>query len=244
MKYRRSFPFSCFHLLLAAVLGVASAGTRAKVSPEEAEKLGTVLTPMGAIREGNADGTIPPFSGHILGAPDWVDYKGSGTHFPNPYPDEKPLFTITAENYTRYAENLTDGQIELFRKYPTFAMPVYPTKRDFRYNDKVYRNTKLNAVTTELVSGGNGVGKVFHGVPFPIPKNGVELIWNHQASPNYESTDGALDSLNPPTGRWTALRSFLMEPEVTSRAARSATSCSIPPPWGARSSTPSPTAPR
>lgn len=166
----------------------------AKVSPEEANKLGTVLTPMGAIKEGNKDGSIPAFSGKILGAPSWVDYKGSGTHFPDPYPGEKPLFTITAENYEKYKTNLTDGQIALFKKYPTFAMPIYPSKRDFRYSDKVYENTKLNAVETELVSEGNGTTRAFFGTPFPIPKSGLDLIWNHQASPNYGLTDGTLDT--------------------------------------------------
>jgi hypothetical protein len=166
----------------------------AKVSPEVANKLGTTLTHMGAIKEGNADGSIPPFSGHILGAPDWVDYKGSGTHFPDPYPGEKPLYTITSSNYMQYADKLTDGQKELFRKYSSFAMPVYETKRDFRYSDRVRENTKMNAMSTTLISEGNGVGEAFHGVPFPIPTNGLHLIWNHQGSPNYESTDGALDS--------------------------------------------------
>lgn len=180
-------------LLFASLL--ASHGAFAKVTQEEADKLGTALTPMGAVKEGNAAGTIPPFSGKILGAPDWVEYQGTGTHFPNPYPDEKPLFTITSQNIEQYKGNLTDGQLELFRKYPeTFKMPIYETKRDFRYSDRTRENTKMNAVRSELESGGNGVSDVFHGVPFPLPKNGLELIWNHQASPNYESTDGALDS--------------------------------------------------
>jgi len=178
--------------LIAVALSCSNAF--AKVSPEEAEKLGTTLTPMGAVKEANADGTIPEFSGTILGAPDWVDYQGTGTHFPDPYPDEKPLFTITSENYEQYKDKLTDGQLELFRKYSTFAMPIYETKRDFRYSDRTREHTKLNATRSELVSEGNGVDDVFHGVPFPIPQNGLELIWNHQASPNYESTDGSLDS--------------------------------------------------
>ncbi len=180
-------------LLLISTL-IFSSWVQAAVSPEEAAKLGTELTPMGAIKEGNADGTIPAFSGHILGAPEWVDYKGSGTHFPDPYPGEKPLFTITQDNYMEHKDKLTDGLLQLFEKYPTFAMPIYETKRDFRYSDRTREHTKLNAVESELISNGNGVDNIFHGVPFPIPQNGLELIWNHQASPNYESTDGALDS--------------------------------------------------
>jgi hypothetical protein len=166
----------------------------AKVTQEEADKLGTVLTPMGAIKEGNKEGTIPPFSGKILGAPAWVKYEGSGTHFPDPYPNEKPLFTITHDNYQDYKDNLSIGEIALFEKYPTFQMPIYQSKRDFRYSDKVYENTKLNALETDMVSEGNGTTKAFFGTPFPLPKSGVELIWNHQASPNYGLTAGALDT--------------------------------------------------
>jgi len=180
-------------LVLVAILATPVLAL-AKVTPEEANKLGTVLTPMGAIKEANKDGTIPAFGGKILGAPSWVDYKGSGTHLPDPYANEKPLFTITHDNYQNYKTNLSIGQIALFEKYPTFAMPVYPSKRDFRYSDKVYENTKINALSADMVSEGNGVGNAFFGTPFPIPTNGLQLIWNHQAAPNYGSTDGALDA--------------------------------------------------
>ena len=181
------------HLSMLSAL-LLHAGANAAVTPEEAALLGTKLTPMGAIKEGNANGTIPPYSGTILGAPEWVDYKGTGTHFPDPYPDEEPLFTITAKNYTQYKANLTDGQIALFEKFDSFRMPIYPSKRDTRYSDFIWENVKYNATHSTLVSDGNGVGDGFGGTPFPIPKNGVELIWNHQAAPNYERTEGMLDS--------------------------------------------------
>lgn len=168
----------------------------ARVSQEEANKLGTTLTPMGAIKEGNGAGTIPPFGGTMLGAPKWVNYKGTGTFFPDPYPDEQPLFTITRQNYRQYKENLTDGQIALFEKYDTFQMPIYTSHRDARYSDFVYENTKYNATHTDIVAGGNGFQDGFFGTPFPIPKNGVELVWNHQASPNYEATNGELDAVS------------------------------------------------
>ena len=167
----------------------------AKVSQEEADKLGTILTPMGAIKEGNETGTIPPYTGTMLGAPEWVDYKGTGTHLPNPYPDEKPLFTITHKNYLDYKKNLTDGQLALFEKFDTFEMPIYPSKRDVRYSDRVHREVKTNALSAEILPNGNGVEGAFYGTPFPIPKQGVELIWNHQGMPNYSNTNGVLDSV-------------------------------------------------
>ena len=36
-----------------------------------------------------------------------------------------------------------------------------------------------NAGTAELVSDGNGVTGTIVGIPFPIPKDGQEVIWNH-----------------------------------------------------------------
>ncbi len=181
--------------LTAWALLLASGTVVAAVSQEEADRLGTELTPMGANPAGNADGTIPKWTGEILGAPKWVDYKGTGTHYPNPYPDEKPLFTITAKNYKQYAKNLTDGQMAMFEKYPdTFVMPVYPSKRDVRYSDRVHQNTKLNALNTRLNADGNGTSDVYFGVPFPIPKTPAEVLWNHMASPMFGASEGILDA--------------------------------------------------
>lgn len=87
---------------LGCAAWLISAQSWGAVSPAEADKLGTTLTPMGANPAGNAEGTIPPWTGSILGVPSGVDYKGTGTHYPSPYPDEKPLFTITAKTYKQY----------------------------------------------------------------------------------------------------------------------------------------------
>lgn len=160
----------------------------------QVEKLGRELTPMGANPKGNAAGTIPPYTGKILGAPSHVDYKGTGTFYPSAYADEKPLFTITGSNYRKYADHLTEGQLAMFETYPdTFRMPVYPSKRDTRYSDFIHRNVKLNAVSAKLVEGGNGVTGSFAAVPFPFPANGQELIWNNQFSPNMAATFGEIN---------------------------------------------------
>ncbi|MCB1614793.1 MAG: DUF1329 domain-containing protein [Pseudomonadales bacterium] len=178
--------------VLCLAMGV-TAVANAKVSPEEAAKIGTELTAMGANPAGNAAGTIPAYTGEIFGAPDWVDYKGTGTYYPNPYPDEEPLFTISGQNYRDFEANLTDGQIAMFQKYPdTFKMPIYPSKRDSRYNDWFHEQVKLNAVNTVLVEGGNGIKYGFGATPFPLPKNGQELIWNHVYAPNPYATSGSL----------------------------------------------------
>lgn len=182
--------------VLGCTLALIGSSAFAAVSQEEANKLGTTLTPMGANPQPNADGSIPKWTGETLGAPKNVDYKGTGTHYPNPYKGEKPLFVITGQNYQQYAKNLTDGQIAMFKKYPdTFRMPIYPSKRDVRYSDRVHQNTKENAVSTTLNADGNGTGNVFYGVPFPIPNknNPQEYLWNHMASPLIGFTKGTLD---------------------------------------------------
>ncbi|MCB1615368.1 MAG: DUF1329 domain-containing protein [Pseudomonadales bacterium] len=177
------------------LLILLSTSAQAKVTPEEADRLCKELTCMGAKKQGNAAGTIPAFSGRILGKPSWVKYKGSGDYYANPYPNEKPLFTITAENYEQYRENLSDGQIALFKAYPsTFFMKVYPSKRDTRYSDFIYDNVKRNAVTAEEIEGGNGIRYAFGGPPFPLPSTGRELIWNHEYSPNPKNQEGNIFS--------------------------------------------------
>jgi len=70
---------------LTGVLPMVSA----KVSQEEAARLGiegTELTPMGAIRAGNADGSIPAWEGGIKTPP--AGYTQGGWYI-DPYADDK-----------------------------------------------------------------------------------------------------------------------------------------------------------
>lgn len=164
-------------IAVAALVGNTPAW--AKLSADEIKALGTTLTPMGAERAGNKDGSIPAYSGKWLGAPSGVSFSGTGKPYPDPYANEKPLFVITAQNAAQYAERLTEGQKALLKKFPeTFRIPVYPSHRDFRYADRVYANVKENAAQAELTDGGLGVKGIFGGPAFPIPKTGMELMWN------------------------------------------------------------------
>ncbi|MGH8808143.1 MAG: DUF1329 domain-containing protein [Noviherbaspirillum sp.] len=172
LLYKLALPAMAATVLIAAPAS-------AKLSADEIKALGTTLTPMGAEREGNKDGSIPPYAGKWLGAPPGVSYSGTGKHQPDPYANEKPLFVITAQNMAQYADRLSEGQKALFKKYPdTFRMPVYASHRDFRYADRVFANIKENAAQAEVIDGGTGVKNVYGGPGFPIPKNGLELIWN------------------------------------------------------------------
>jgi len=165
-------------LLTAAVsLALASGGAMAKISADEADKLTKELTPMGSVRAGNADGSIPEWTGGITKAP--AGYT-PGDHHPDPYPEDKVLYTVTAQNMGEYKSLLTPGQIKLFETYPeTFKMNVYKTHRSASYPEHVYKATADNATRVELIEGGNGLTQAAVGIPFPIPKTGLEVIWNH-----------------------------------------------------------------
>ncbi len=161
------------------VLLATSGAAFAKVSAEEAARLGKDLTPLGGEKAGNADGTIPAWEGGIT--PDkapagYVD----GKHHVDPFADEKPLFTITAANMGEYADKLTPGHKALLETYPeTFSMKVYKTHRTAAVPQRIYDATKKVATTAELVGGGSGIKGAIHGIPFPIPQEGVEVVWNH-----------------------------------------------------------------
>ena len=58
-------------------------------------------------------------------------------------------------------------------------MSIYKSRRSASYPEHVYQATLENATKTELVEGGNGIIEAAIGIPFPVPKNGLEAIWNH-----------------------------------------------------------------
>ncbi len=152
------------------------------------ERLGQDLTPMGSPRAGNADGTIPEWTGG-LGRDDWpAGYEPGGRH-PDPYADDEPLFVITADNYQQYADQLSEGHKAAFERYPeTFRMNIYPTRRSASFPERIYETSKENARTGRLVGGGEGVADVAEGLPFPLPQNAFELVWNHKLK--YKGTGG------------------------------------------------------
>ncbi|OCW97784.1 outer membrane lipoprotein-sorting protein [Alishewanella sp. HH-ZS] len=164
-------------LLASAVALVFSCNALAKLPADQVARLGQDLTPVGAEKAGNAAGTIPEWTGGILAAP--AGYK-PGDHHPNPFADDKILFTITKANLEQYRQFLSPGQIALFDLYPdTFKMNIYPTRRSASFPQYFYDATKKIAANAELVEGGNGLRNAAIGIPFPIPSNGLEAIWNH-----------------------------------------------------------------
>jgi hypothetical protein len=161
--------------LACAMLGVPMA--RAAVSADEAAKLKTTLTPLGGERAGNKDGTIPPWEG---GYPIDASYKSAS--IADLFAKDKPLFTITPQNVAQYADKLTDGTQGLLKRYPSFKVEVYPTRRTAAAPQWVYDNTFKNATRTTIDPSGE-LGPFpkggYGGIPFPIPKTGEEALWNH-----------------------------------------------------------------
>jgi Protein of unknown function (DUF1329) len=168
-------------LAVAATLlaGGMTAGTLAVAATEaQAQALGKELTPMGAERGANKDGSIPAWTGGDTKAP--ANWK-PGAARPDPYAADKPLFTIDASNAERYKERLSDGQLALLKQLKGYKMEVYPTRRSCGYPDAVYANTRKNATTAKLAANGFDLGgAVTGGVPFPIPANGAEAMWNYK----------------------------------------------------------------
>jgi len=158
-------------------LVIATGTASAALTPDEIARLDTDLTPMGAERAANADGSIPAWDGGLKNVS--AGFK-SGGHHPDPFPNDQITFTIDKSNMSQYADKLTEGHKGMLNQYgDTFKMNVYPTRRTASYPERIYEATKSAAATAQLSEGGNGVVGAVIGIPFPIPKNGVEVIWNH-----------------------------------------------------------------
>ncbi|MDX9789111.1 MAG: DUF1329 domain-containing protein, partial [Desulfobacterales bacterium] len=132
-----------------------------------------------AEKAGNADGTIPPYTGGIGldKVPPGFDRKTM--LLPNPYADEKPLYSIDAKNMDQYSDKLTEGSKALFAQYPDYRMDVYPTHRTVAISDRVAEHTRKSAANAILENDGKKLTGAANGFPFPMPKNGLEAIWNH-----------------------------------------------------------------
>ena len=163
-------------ILLLPVLACALAAgpAFAKVSPEEAAKLGNELTPIGAEKGANADGSIPawqpgPQRGNL-----------AGEYPTNPEIDgEKPLYTITKANMAQYEAMLTEGHKQLLKQYDTYKMNVYPSHRPVDFPPFIHEWTKWNATNCELLDP-DTPNNCKIGFTFPIPQSGAEIVWNHR----------------------------------------------------------------
>lgn len=149
----------------------------AAVGAEEAASLKSKLTPLGGEKAGNKDGSIPAWNG---GQTATVAGPKVGDIPVSLFPDQKPVVQITAANMAQHADKLSEGTQALFKKFPdTFRLDVFPTQRTAVAPQYVYDNTLKNATACKTKDNGMSVEGCFGGIPFPIPKSGIEVMWNY-----------------------------------------------------------------
>lgn len=135
------------------------------------------LTLWGAEQGANADGSIPAYPAQPYPAP--ATLKPGTGHWPDLFPDEKPLYSVTRSNLNQYENLISEGMKGLFERFDTFRMDVYPTHRTAYYSDWEQGEIRKNATRSKLTASGEGVENTYGPVPFPEPKSGLELLWNH-----------------------------------------------------------------
>ncbi len=162
-------------IAVALLAGFMAIPAYAKLTNEETARLGKDLTPLGGEIAGNKDGTIPKYTGGLTTPP--ACFK-PGVEYCDPFASDQPKFTITPANVGKYKDQLPAGAVAMFQKYSTFKMPVYETRRTAAVPKDIAETVKKEATQIEL--DGFGLSKrVNSTTPFPIPKNGLEVVWNH-----------------------------------------------------------------
>ncbi|QIH08855.1 MULTISPECIES: DUF1329 domain-containing protein [unclassified Pseudomonas] len=158
---------------LLALLGTV----QAQAAPAaDLSQLGNRLTPIGAEKAGNADGSIPAWTGGLTQAP-----TGWSAGHGNPYASDKPLYSIDSRNLAQYQQLLPAGQAALIKAYPGYRLDVYPTRRSCPIPAEVAERTRTFAGQARIGSDGWRLEQAAGAaVPFPIPQNGIEAMWNYK----------------------------------------------------------------
>lgn len=168
-----------FSLALLAGLTAAGSSALAAMNAQELDRLSKDLTPMGAEKAANKDGSIPRWEGGLSTRPPGVDAQAA---YADPFAGDKPLYTITAANMQQFLDKLPPGQVEMLKRFPSYKVVVYPSHRSAALPQREYDQIKAEAGKAALAEGGNGLVNVKNStVPFPAPKSGVEVIWNYLA---------------------------------------------------------------
>jgi hypothetical protein len=166
-----------FNTTRAALAISLAAGFLGGASAQAPNLKSGALTPYGAERAANKDGTIPVWDGKPVNTP-----VGANNKRPDPFAAEKPLVQISAANLAQHADRLTDGTKALLAKWPGMRIDVYPTHRSAVFPQAIYDAVAQNATRARLTNNGVTVEGAYGGIPFPVPKNGHEALWNHMLS--------------------------------------------------------------
>ena len=161
---RRHFGYLCSGSALAGGMAGLDAAP-AKAAPD-ASLLQTTLTPWGAVRAGNADSSIPAWTGGFTTIPEGFQ---PGDVIGDLFPDEQPILTIDASNVSQHADKLAEGTVELINRYG-FSLLVYPSHRTHALPQQVIDRIAANVATAGPVPQGwrFGFQGAFGGIPFPI----------------------------------------------------------------------------
>ncbi len=190
-------------LLAAMVAAAIATPALAAISAEEVKALGTTLTVIGAEKGANKEGTIPAYTGGLTTPP--AGYKAGDGIRPNPFAAEKPRVVVDAKNMAQYADQLTEGTKTLLQRYPTFRVDVYPTQRTVAFPKWVSDNTAKVAVKAKTLNEGRSIEGAHAGFPFPIPKTGYEVMWNHLVRFNGQAYEAKYRNLSVDAGGRTTL---------------------------------------
>ena len=162
------------HLSCAALLATAGVGFMQSAAAQDGERL-----PWGALKAGSSDGTIPAWDGGLPTSTNPPGFKKDSGFWMDPYAGDKILYTVTAKNLEQHADKLSEATRELLKRYPSFRVDVYPTRRPVNYSQPFIENTQKNAAgRCKTIEDGEAVIGCFGGVPFPNPKTGYEAMWN------------------------------------------------------------------
>ena len=162
--------------LLPRVLGacVVLVAAHVQAQSHDVSRLDAELTPTGAERAGNGV-DIPPWTG---GLPQNSGPWQTAFH-DDPFESEAPLFGIDASNMEQHKERLTPGQQQMLKRFPDYRINVYSSHRTASYPQYVYDAIRTNAMQAKLMPYGSGVSGATMSSPFPMPENGLEVLWNH-----------------------------------------------------------------
>jgi hypothetical protein len=153
-----------FGLFSAASVAALRLNFAAAQTAKDPNLLKTTLTPLGAERAGNADGSIPAWTGGYATAPDGWKYS---EYMPDFFADAQLILVIDGSNVDQHADNLNEGTITILKEYPDFKVKVYTTHRTAAAPQSVYDASAANLVNTKLndPSGRFGFNGGHDGVP-------------------------------------------------------------------------------
>ena len=162
----------------ASVVSLVSAGP-VQAQARDAARLGKELTAVGAEPGASKDGAIPAYAGGDALTPGWSAGKPRADFFK--YRADKPLYAIDAGNVDKHADKLSPGQVALVKQLKGYRMDVYPSRRSCANPDFVAENTRKNVSAAKLGADGWSLkDAVLPGIPFPMPANGAEAMWNYK----------------------------------------------------------------